>query len=205
MPEPKIERHFNFNLKSLCLLVGVLPGPGPPTFFIVTFLPCIPSISFHEIHSNLESLPFPQGCYNIYISDRHLIAVTSNISQQTKRFTERMMESYLNENFGGVKSKNSSQEALQRWRKLCGVVKNPKRRFRFTANLNKRTEAAAMRRSNQVVVTSLPIFAFNNCELDINLNWKHPHVFNLNLNSKLFDTKHHRLTYHTKNTYKLAN
>ncbi|XP_057449617.1 calcium-transporting ATPase 2, plasma membrane-type-like [Lotus japonicus] len=60
-----------------------------------------------------------------------------------------MMESYLNENFGGVKSKNSSQEALQRWRKLCGVVKNPKRRFRFTANLNKRTEAAAMRRSNQ--------------------------------------------------------
>ncbi|KAK7252773.1 hypothetical protein RIF29_36967 [Crotalaria pallida] len=59
------------------------------------------------------------------------------------------MESYLNENFGGVKAKNSSEEALQRWRKLCGVVKNPKRRFRFTANLSKREEAAAMRRTNQ--------------------------------------------------------
>ncbi|VFR00023.1 unnamed protein product [Cuscuta campestris] len=59
------------------------------------------------------------------------------------------MESYLNENFGGVKAKNSSDEALQRWRSLCGVVKNPKRRFRFTANLSKRYEAAAMRRTNQ--------------------------------------------------------
>ncbi|KAK1268674.1 Calcium-transporting ATPase 1, plasma membrane-type [Acorus gramineus] len=59
------------------------------------------------------------------------------------------MESYLNQNFSGVKSKNSSEEALQRWRKLCGVVKNPKRRFRFTANLSKRFEAAAMKRTNQ--------------------------------------------------------
>ncbi|AES90718.1 calcium-transporting ATPase 2, plasma membrane-type [Medicago truncatula] len=59
------------------------------------------------------------------------------------------MESYLNENFGGVKSKNSTDEALEKWRKLCGVVKNPKRRFRFTANISKRYEAAAMRRTNQ--------------------------------------------------------
>ncbi|KAF5181527.1 Calcium-transporting atpase [Thalictrum thalictroides] len=59
------------------------------------------------------------------------------------------MESYLNENFGGVKPKNSSDEALERWRKLCGFVKNPKRRFRFTANLSKRYEAQAMRRTNQ--------------------------------------------------------
>lgn len=59
------------------------------------------------------------------------------------------MESYLQENFE-VKSKNSSEEVLQNWRKLCGIVKNPKRRFRFTANLDKRVEAAAMRRSNQV-------------------------------------------------------
>ncbi|KAF7057107.1 hypothetical protein CFC21_064438, partial [Triticum aestivum] len=51
------------------------------------------------------------------------------------------MESYLEENFGGVKGKNSSEEALRRWRKLCSVVKNPKRRFRFTANLDKRGEA----------------------------------------------------------------
>ncbi|KAF9621193.1 hypothetical protein IFM89_016687 [Coptis chinensis] len=59
------------------------------------------------------------------------------------------MESYLNENFGGVKPKNSSDEALERWRKLCGFVKNPKRRFRFTANLSKRYEAQAMRQTNQ--------------------------------------------------------
>ncbi|XP_068656065.1 calcium-transporting ATPase 10, plasma membrane-type-like [Aristolochia californica] len=59
------------------------------------------------------------------------------------------MESYLQQNFGGVKSKNSTDEALERWRKLCGVVKNPKRRFRFTANLSKRSEAEAMRRTNQ--------------------------------------------------------
>ncbi|KAK9983261.1 hypothetical protein SO802_032786 [Lithocarpus litseifolius] len=59
------------------------------------------------------------------------------------------MENYLNENFGDVKGKNSSEEALQRWRKLCWLVKNPKRRFRFTANLPKRSEAEAIRRSNQ--------------------------------------------------------
>ncbi|KAJ7966533.1 Calcium-transporting ATPase [Quillaja saponaria] len=59
------------------------------------------------------------------------------------------MESYLNENFGDVKNKNSSEEALQRWRKLCWLVKNRKRRFRFTANLSKRFEAEAIRRSNQ--------------------------------------------------------
>ncbi|KAL3526879.1 hypothetical protein ACH5RR_011535 [Cinchona calisaya] len=58
------------------------------------------------------------------------------------------MESYLNENFE-VKPKNSSEEVLQRWRDLCGVVKNPKRRFRFTANLSKRYEAATMRRTIQ--------------------------------------------------------
>jgi Ca2+-transporting ATPase len=58
------------------------------------------------------------------------------------------MESYLNENFSDVKAKNSSEEALQRWRKLCWIVKNPKRRFRFTANLSKRFEAQAIRRSN---------------------------------------------------------
>lgn len=60
------------------------------------------------------------------------------------------MESYLNENFGDVKPKHSSEEVLKRWRSLCGVVKNPKRRFRFTANLSKRYEAAAMRRTNHV-------------------------------------------------------
>ncbi|GJU59752.1 calcium-transporting ATPase 1-like protein [Tanacetum coccineum] len=57
------------------------------------------------------------------------------------------MESYLNDNFE-VKAKNSSEEALERWRKLCWLVKNKKRRFRFTANLSKRFEARAIQRSN---------------------------------------------------------
>ncbi|KAJ0873452.1 putative calcium-transporting ATPase [Helianthus annuus] len=60
------------------------------------------------------------------------------------------MTDYFNENFGGVKPKHSSDEALKRWRDACGFVKNPKRRFRFTANIEKRNEAAAMRRTNQV-------------------------------------------------------
>ncbi|KAK3423388.1 hypothetical protein EUGRSUZ_F00481 [Eucalyptus grandis] len=55
------------------------------------------------------------------------------------------MDNYLKENFGDVKAKNSSEEALQRWRKACWLVKNPKRRFRFTANLSKRSEADAIR------------------------------------------------------------
>ncbi|WOH10181.1 hypothetical protein DCAR_0729644 [Daucus carota subsp. sativus] len=59
------------------------------------------------------------------------------------------MESYINNSFHQVKSKHSSEETLQRWRDVCGMVKNPKRRFRHTANLSKRSEAAAMRRTNQ--------------------------------------------------------
>jgi Ca2+-transporting ATPase len=60
----------------------------------------------------------------------------------------------------GVKPKHSSEEVLQKWRNLCGVVKNPKRRFRFTANLSKRYEAAAMRRTNQASLLSLNLFHF---------------------------------------------
>ncbi|KAF5451252.1 hypothetical protein F2P56_026372 [Juglans regia] len=60
-----------------------------------------------------------------------------------------VVESYLNEDFGGVKSKHSSSEVLQKWRDVCFLVKNPKRRFRFTANLSKRSEAATMRHNYQ--------------------------------------------------------
>ncbi|VFQ86820.1 unnamed protein product [Cuscuta campestris] len=59
------------------------------------------------------------------------------------------MEEYIKENFGEVNANNSSVEALERWRKVCWLVKNRKRRFRFTANLSKRFEARALRRSNQ--------------------------------------------------------
>ncbi|XP_022843778.1 calcium-transporting ATPase 2, plasma membrane-type-like [Olea europaea var. sylvestris] len=58
------------------------------------------------------------------------------------------MENLLSDHWK-VKSKHSSEEVLQGWRTLCGGVKNPKRRFRFTANLPKRYEAAAMRKTNQ--------------------------------------------------------
>ncbi|KAH6796819.1 calcium ATPase 2 [Perilla frutescens var. hirtella] len=58
------------------------------------------------------------------------------------------MERLLSEKWE-LQPKHSSSEVLQRWRDLCGVVKNPKRRFRFTANLSKRHEAAEMRKTNQ--------------------------------------------------------
>lgn len=67
------------------------------------------------------------------------------------------MEYYLNENFGFVKQKKS-EEALERWRILSGFVKNRKRRFRFTANLAKRSEAEAIRRAN--LVSFLYLFNF---------------------------------------------
>ncbi|GFY81060.1 autoinhibited Ca2+-ATPase 1 [Actinidia rufa] len=63
------------------------------------------------------------------------------------------MKSLLNEDFGAVKVKHSPEDVLQRWRNICGFVKNPKRRFRFTANLEKRNQAAAMRRTNQFLVS----------------------------------------------------
>ncbi|PIN06164.1 Calcium transporting ATPase [Handroanthus impetiginosus] len=58
------------------------------------------------------------------------------------------MESLLSDQWE-VNPKHSSEDALRRWRDLCGVVKNRKRRFRFTANLSKRDEVAAMRKTNQ--------------------------------------------------------
>ncbi|KAL8494567.1 hypothetical protein ACS0TY_025403 [Phlomoides rotata] len=58
------------------------------------------------------------------------------------------MGSYMKE-FSDVKAKNSSEEALQRWRKACWLVKNRKRRFRFTANLSKRFEVREIQKSNQ--------------------------------------------------------
>ncbi|KAL6511616.1 ATF/CREB activator [Orobanche gracilis] len=58
------------------------------------------------------------------------------------------MDSYMKE-FSEVKAKNSSEEALQRWRKACWLVKNHKRRFRFTANLSKRFEVRQIQKSNQ--------------------------------------------------------
>ncbi|KAI9089294.1 hypothetical protein K1719_029573 [Acacia pycnantha] len=60
-----------------------------------------------------------------------------------------MEKCLLEESFTRVRSEDSSREALEKWRNLCSIVKNPKRRFRFAANLSKRDEADAMRRTNQ--------------------------------------------------------
>ncbi|GMY11901.1 calcium-transporting ATPase 2, plasma membrane-type [Fagus crenata] len=75
----------------------------------------------------------------------------------------------------GVKPKHSSEEVLQKWRNLCGVVKNPKRRFRFTANLSKRYEAAAMRRTNQTK-QNLLFFLFSMKQISIAL----PNIHRMN-------------------------
>ncbi|CAN1324594.1 Calcium-transporting ATPase 2, plasma membrane-type [Linum perenne] len=85
------------------------------------------------------------------------------------------MESFLDDRFD-VKAKHAPDESLGKWRKLCGVVKNPKRRFRFTANLSKRSEAAAMRRTNQeklriAVLVSKAAFQFINSEFFIFQNF----------------------------------
>ncbi|XP_051117821.1 calcium-transporting ATPase 2, plasma membrane-type-like [Andrographis paniculata] len=66
-----------------------------------------------------------------------------------------------------LKSKHSTTEALQRWRDLCVFVKNPKRRFRFTANLSMRHQAAAMQNTIQenmriAVLVSKAAFYFVN-------------------------------------------
>ncbi|XXG53060.1 hypothetical protein AAC387_Pa03g1223 [Persea americana] len=50
------------------------------------------------------------------------------------------MEKYLEKNFS-LPAKNSSPEVLKRWRQAVSIVKNPKRRFRNVADLEKRTEA----------------------------------------------------------------
>ncbi|KAL4600835.1 hypothetical protein ACB092_11G228700 [Castanea dentata] len=73
---------------------------------------------------------------------------------QDLRFIEALktiyiyMEKYLRENFD-VESKNSSDEALRRWRSAVSMVKNPRRRFRMVADLAKRAEAERKRRKLQ--------------------------------------------------------
>ncbi|XP_068662451.1 putative calcium-transporting ATPase 11, plasma membrane-type [Aristolochia californica] len=58
------------------------------------------------------------------------------------------MEKFLKENFD-LQSKNSSEEALRRWRGAVSIVKNRKRRFRMTANLDKRSEAEEKKKKIQ--------------------------------------------------------
>lgn len=57
------------------------------------------------------------------------------------------MEKYLKD--FDVKPKNSSEEALRRWRSAVRVVKNKRRRFRMVADLDKRSEAVKQKRQIQ--------------------------------------------------------
>eukprot|EP00252_Welwitschia_mirabilis_P021113 TRINITY_DN5317_c0_g1_i1.p1 TRINITY_DN5317_c0_g1~~TRINITY_DN5317_c0_g1_i1.p1 ORF type:complete len:1040 (+),score=189.99 TRINITY_DN5317_c0_g1_i1:391-3510(+) len=54
------------------------------------------------------------------------------------------MERLLPEEFQ-VEAKRPSEAALARWRKLCRLVKNKKRRFRYIANLSKRSQLNLLR------------------------------------------------------------
>lgn len=51
-----------------------------------------------------------------------------------------------------VPPKNSSEAALKRWRKLVTIVRNPRRRFRMIANLEKRSEAEQQKRKIKVFI-----------------------------------------------------
>ncbi|KAK6944024.1 Calcium-transporting P-type ATPase, N-terminal autoinhibitory domain [Dillenia turbinata] len=59
------------------------------------------------------------------------------------------MERYLRENFE-IKSKNSSEEELRRWRSAVSIVNNPRRRFRMVADLAKRAESERKRKKIQI-------------------------------------------------------
>ncbi|XP_021833296.1 putative calcium-transporting ATPase 11, plasma membrane-type isoform X2 [Prunus avium] len=57
------------------------------------------------------------------------------------------MERYLKD--FEVESKNPSEETIRRWRKAVALVKNPRRRFRFVADLAKRNETEKKKRQMQ--------------------------------------------------------
>ena len=59
-----------------------------------------------------------------------------------------------------VEHKNSSKEALRRWRYAVSVVTNPGRRFRFVADLVKRSEAEKKSRKVQVLILLFFSFAY---------------------------------------------
>ncbi|KAH9750374.1 protein kinase domain-containing protein [Citrus sinensis] len=51
------------------------------------------------------------------------------------------MDKFFNLKDFDVKPKHPSRESLRRWRSFCTIVKNPTRRFRMVANLDRRSEA----------------------------------------------------------------
>ncbi|KAF5791582.1 putative P-type Ca(2+) transporter [Helianthus annuus] len=79
------------------------------------------------------------------------------------------MEDYLNIEKSGEMNPKHSSKVLQKWRDMCERVKNPKRRFRLTANDQKHHEAAAMPSTNQklrvaVLVSKVAFHLLNGVE-----------------------------------------
>jgi Ca2+-transporting ATPase len=58
-----------------------------------------------------------------------------------------------------VEPKNTSEDALRKWRRAVTIVKNPRRRFRMVADLAKR--AAAERKISSIQVSFLSLSFFN--------------------------------------------
>ncbi|KAL9448664.1 hypothetical protein AB3S75_016036 [Citrus x aurantiifolia] len=59
------------------------------------------------------------------------------------------MDKFFNLKDFDVKPKHPSRESLRRWRSACTIVKNPKRRFRVVADLDRRSEAEKKKRQTQ--------------------------------------------------------
>lgn len=70
------------------------------------------------------------------------------------------MVSFLNPEEFELSDKDRSIEALEKWRSAAWLVKNPRRRFRWAADLVKRKHAEDKRRKIQVPFLSLFLVCF---------------------------------------------
>lgn len=66
-----------------------------------------------------------------------------------------------------LSNKDRSDEALMRWRKAVGLVKNRRRRFRYAADLAKRSEAKAQMLKIRVCAFS---FSFSSLSSEKKIN-----------------------------------
>lgn len=64
------------------------------------------------------------------------------------------MESFLNPEEFKLSHRDRSIETLEKWRSAAWLVKNPRRRFRWAADLVKRKHAEDKRRKIQVLFCS---------------------------------------------------
>ncbi|XP_021759642.1 uncharacterized protein LOC110724532 [Chenopodium quinoa] len=79
------------------------------------------------------------------------------------------MGNYLTQNFE-VKPDTKSVEALTRWRNVFAIVKDKKRRFRFTADLSKRHKAAALRIAQEGLLEDVETTEDHAIDMDLDHN-----------------------------------